>query len=172
MAAYKLLKSRLLGGDFRRWMSRAAELARLPLPERRFFLGALMLARPVSFAVEELGFPRVLRWLERTQRNAPSSGGVGARQGEELVRLAFRIAAPDKACLERALTQYLVHCRVGPAPRLVLGVEKRVDARSRGWDLGAHAWVEESTGPGRAGEFEPILTLSPGSGVDRPGGTT
>jgi hypothetical protein len=154
------------------FLRRVRKLAELSPAESGFLAGAWVLARPITFGLSTLGFPRVLTWLEGTPGRA-GGGRVGVARGEELVRWAFRAAACDTqgSCLPRAVVQYLLHRTFGPEPRLVVGVSRVAapirEATSLDWTLGAHAWVEVQGGPAREPSFSPILTLTPSEGVVR-----
>ncbi|NUO49271.1 MAG: lasso peptide biosynthesis B2 protein [Polyangiaceae bacterium] len=156
------------------YLRRVRKLAELSPTESGFLAAAWVLARPVTFGLSQLGFPRVVRWLEQVPAR-PAPGRIGVGRGEVLVRWAFRAAAFETTttCLPRAIVQYLLHQTFGPEPRLVVGVARSNEASpppGLEWTLGAHAWVEERGGPPREPTFAPILTLSRAEGVVRADG--
>jgi hypothetical protein len=153
------------------YLRRVRKLAELSPSESRFLAAAWVLARPVTFGLSRLGFPRAVRWLEQVPGLHPSAR-VGVARGEVLVRWAFRAAAFETTttCLPRAVVQYLLHQTFGPEPRLVVGVARSDEAPpppGLDWGLGAHAWIEERGGPAREPSFSPILTVSRSEGVVR-----
>ncbi len=153
------------------YLRRVRKLAELSPTESGFLAAAWVLARPVTFGLSRLGFPRVARWLGQVPSlHAPAR--IGVARGEVLVRWAFQAAAFDttSTCLPRAVVQYLLHQTFGPEPRLVVGVARSNDAPpppGLDWALDAHAWIEERGGPPREPSFAPILTLSRSEGVVR-----
>lgn len=151
------------------WLRRLLAAARVPAEERRFFLAAWMLARPVAFALSTVGFPRLVRLLARLPPTQPRSSGVDVERAELLVKRAFVAAASDGACLPRAAVQYVVHRALGPEPRLVVGVSRGEAARGAelDWIVAAHAWVEARGGPRREPSFTPILAVTPSEGIVR-----
>lgn len=77
------------------------------------------------------------------------AGRLEPSEAQIAVAWAYRMAPHlDGACLEQALTQYVLQ-RAEPV-RFVVGV-RRDD------DFGAHAWIEGDATPGDAVDFAPIL---------------
>ncbi len=130
-------------------------------------LGAWVLAPFVSFALDRMGFARLLEVLaplpSRTAMR-PDRGAVGIERGATLLRQAFRASATSGACLHHAVVQYLLHLRFGPEPRLVIGVRR---GTTTPWTPDAHAWVEAAEGGGREDGFRPLLALTPTGGLQR-----
>ncbi len=128
-----------------------------------------MLAPVVSFAVDRYGFPRVLEAVAPLQlaRSGAGAPEIDIPAGARLIRKAFRAAPTAGACLHHALVQYLLHLRVGPEPRLVVGVRRGTARLGTGWVPDAHAWVEDAGVPDGQADFSPLFALTPSRGLER-----
>jgi hypothetical protein len=144
----------------------ATEVATLSSAERSFLIRAFARAPFEAAELRRRGLRGVVRSLG-SRRFAPRGAPVDVARAERLVRAAFRygpgrVAGPDDGrCLPESITQYALHLRTGPEPRLVIGVRRGDDGDGAGWLVSAHAWVEEEGGARRAPEFAPLFWISP-----------
>jgi hypothetical protein len=154
----------------------AGKMVALRPTERRFLVFAWLLAPAANALLARRGFEGALRALARTpsiprpRKNRRADELVGIERAESLVKSAFIRQPTKRGCLPQALVQFLLHRRYGPAPRLVIGVARRSDGRridGLGWDLEAHAWLEQVGGPARDGGYSPILSYSDEQGLWR-----
>ena len=155
----------------RKLFGKLVEFGRLPSGERAFLAAAWALAPVVNAALSRFGFERLLRELPRAHPRHGTARAVDVERGDALVRIAFRRHGTESGgCLPESLTQYLLHCVLGPTPKIVVGVRRAADAASPetsslGWWVGAHAWIERDEGPPREPTFAPIVACSARSGI-------
>jgi hypothetical protein len=103
----------------------------------------------------------LVRLVQRRPRGRPGDHTVAAAVHEYLSRGGrFPRRAPGN-CLERSLAAYMVLCRAGAAPSLVVGVR-----RTAGASLDGHVWIvagERPLGesPAFIAEFAPITVFGP-----------
>lgn len=124
------MHARLLAG-LRRWR-------RLPATERSTTLAVASLVPLVSISLKLLGFPRTLRWVERTAQGPPLAISPDSAVIGEAARALARVRRHTPwtgRCLPRALSLWWVLRRRGLAASLNLGARRVGDA------LEAHAWV-------------------------------
>ncbi len=129
-------------------------------PEGRAFAARAWLAAPViQGSLTLLGLRTTLRWVEAIPAGKRRRGTPGVREGEALVRGAFKVHVVKGECLPRSLVQLLVHRRAGLPARLVVGVHRP----ALGERLEAHAWLEDPAEPTGAADphFAPLLVVEP-----------
>jgi len=127
-------------------------------PEARDFAARAWLGAPVvELSLAVAGLRRTLGWIEAFPVSAePRHEAVSVKEGERLVRGAYKAHIFGGRCLSRSLVQYLLHRRDGTSARFVVGVRRPEST------LDAHAWVEGASDPPANPEFQSILVAGPG----------
>lgn len=155
------------GDDMGRWFKKVFGVLGSDASERGFLVAGWLLAPVISFGIRQVGFSKMVHLLVPLPASARVlSSGVSVERAEALLKRAFHVAPGAGDCLPRAVVQYLLHLRVGPEPRFVIGVRKGAPTGHAAWTPDAHAWVE-AVGSPREPEFQPILAVSPRSGLQR-----
>ncbi len=110
---------------------------RLPRPERRVLLTAIILLPVTRIGLRAFGLRKTQSWLMRGPAlvDKPYSN-VGAGRAAELVDIASRRAFFESTCLARSLVLGRILRGLGVANALRIGVRVTEGA------LNAHAWIE------------------------------
>jgi transglutaminase superfamily protein len=117
-------------------LRRLAELARLPVAERRLLVQAALLLATVRVALVLLRWPVVRRLAARAARPVAGGAPVAAAALQRAVERAGR-HVPGATCLSQAIALQILLGRRGRTADLRLGV-----APGEGRRLEAHAWLE------------------------------
>ena len=136
-------------------MRRLRRFLRLPAPERRLLVEAVVLVALAQVVVRTLSFASVRRLVARVARPAPGRERTDPAAVRRAVEAAGRVL-PRSTCLMTGLAAHVMLARGGCPSRLSIGIARSASLR-------AHAWVESRNemvvGGRERARYRPVFSI-------------